>query len=189
MGREFHVRFREGLGVQFPRATRLVIRCRTKAEAERALGLVRAWVGANGLTLHPDRTRIVDATIEAFDFLGYRFVRDRCYVRPKSLAKRRAAVRAKTKRTDGRSLAVIVTDLNRTLRGWYGYFRRCYPTVFSGVDGWVRRRLRSLLRKRRKLKGISRHGADEKERWPVAFFATQGLFSLETAHELSVNPL
>src|SRR5687768_13766303 len=87
MGREFHVRFCEGLGVQFPRATRLVILCRTEAEAQRALAAVRAWVEANGLTLHPDKTRLVDATAEAFDFLGYRFDRGRRYVRPKSLAK------------------------------------------------------------------------------------------------------
>ena len=67
MGREFHVRFREGLGVQFPRATRLVILCRTRAEAEGALAQVQAWVESNGLTLHPDKTRIVDAGAEAFD--------------------------------------------------------------------------------------------------------------------------
>jgi hypothetical protein len=32
MSREVHVRFREGLGVQFPRATRLVICCRGTAD-------------------------------------------------------------------------------------------------------------------------------------------------------------
>ena len=36
MSREVPVRFREGLGVQFPRATRLVILCRTRALAEQA---------------------------------------------------------------------------------------------------------------------------------------------------------
>jgi RNA-directed DNA polymerase len=165
-----------------------VILCRSKAAAERALGMVQEWVKTNGLTLHPAKTRIVDAQAEAFDFLGYRFDRDKRYVRPKSLAKLKAAVRAKTKRTDGRSLAVIIADLNRTLRGWFGYFKRCHHTVFSGLDGWIRRRLRSLLRKRKKLKGISRHGADE-ERWPNAFFAEQGLFILKTAHAKLVSPL
>jgi RNA-directed DNA polymerase len=166
----------------------LVILCRTQAEAERALGLVRAWVEANGLTLHPDKTRIVDAAAEAFDFLGYRFDRDQRLVRPKSLAKLKAAVRAKTKRTDGRSLAVIITDLNRTLQGWFVYFRRCSERVFSRLDGWIRRRLRSLLRKRKKLKGISRHGEDER-RWPNRYFAEQGLFSLKAARAAAVNPL
>jgi RNA-directed DNA polymerase len=164
-----------------------VILCRTRAEAERALAEVQAWVEANGLTLHPDKTRIVDATAEAFDFLGYRFDRDRRLVRPKSLEKLKDTVRAKTKRTDGRSLACIVRDLNRTLRGWFGYFRRCTGQVFSGLDGWVRRRLRSLLRKRQRLRGMSRHGADER-RWPNHYFATQGLFSLKAAAAAGVNP-
>ena len=165
-----------------------VILCRTEAEADRALGLVRAWVEANGLTLHPDKTRIVDAHAEAFDFLGYRFDRDQRLVRPKSLEKLKAAVRAKTRRTDGRSLAVIIADLNRTLQGWFVYFRRCSERVFSRLDGWIRRRLRSPLRKRKKLKGISRHGEDER-RWPNRYFAEQGLFSLKAARAAAVNPL
>ena len=165
-----------------------VILCRTRAEADQALAEVQAWVEANGLTLHPTKTRIVDAASEAFDFLGYRFDRDKRLVRPKSLDKLKATVRAKTKRTDGRSLACIIADLNRTLRGWHGYFGRCWVRVHSSLDGWIRRRLRSLLRKRRRLKGISRHGEDEK-RWPNRFFAAQGLFSLKAAHEAVVNPL
>ena len=141
-------------GLQMVRyADDFVILCRTRAEAERALGLVQAWVEANGLTLHPDKTRIVDTQADYFDFLGYRFDRSKRFVRPKSLARLKETVRGKTKRTDGRSLAVIIADLNRTLVGWFGYFKRCYQTVFSGLDGWIRRRLRSLLRKRKKLRG------------------------------------
>jgi RNA-directed DNA polymerase len=159
-----------------------VILCRDQAAADRALGVVRAWVEANGLTLHPDKTRIVDASTDAVDFLGYRFERDNRYVRPKSLEKLKATVRAKTKRTNGNSLTVSIAHLNRTLQGWFGYFKFCTRIVFRRLDGWIRRRLRSLLRKRKGLKGISRHGADEK-RWPVAYFAEQGLFNLETAHK------
>ena len=165
-----------------------VILCRTRAEAEGALALVQAWVEANGRTLHPDKTRLVDAATGAFDFLGYRFDRDKRLVRPKSLEKLKATVRVKTRRTDGRSLACIIADLNRTLRGWFVYFRRCWERVFSRLDGWIRRRLRSLLRKRQGLKGISRHGADE-VRWPKRFFAEQGLFSLKAAQAAVVNPL
>ena len=176
-------------GIEMVRyADDFVILCRSKAEAEGALAEVKAWVEVNGLTLHPDKTRIVDTQAATFDFLGYRFDRGKRFVRPKSLAKLKERVRGKTKRTDGRSLAVIIVDLNRTLVGWFGYFKRCYHTVFSGLDGWIRRRLRSLLRKRKKLKGISRHGADE-QRWPNSFFAEAGLFSLKAAHERCVNPL
>jgi RNA-directed DNA polymerase len=166
----------------------IVILCRTKEEAERALREVQGWVEANGLTLHPDKTCIVDARTDGFDFLGYRYQRGLRLVRKKSLEKLKTKVRAKTKRTDGRSLPAIITDLNKTLHGWFGYFGRCYPTVYGSLDGWIRRRLRSLLRKRRGLKGISRHGEDEK-RWPIAFFADQGLYSLKTAFEAIANPL
>jgi RNA-directed DNA polymerase len=165
-----------------------VVPCRTRAEAERALAEVRAWVDANGLTLHPDKTRIVDASAEPLDFLGYRFDRDKRLVRPKSLGRLKDAVRAKTRRTDGRGLACIVADLSRTPRGWFVYFRRCRERVFSRLDGWIRRRLRSLLRKRTKRKGISRHGEDERRR-PNAYFAELRLFSLKTAHARYVSPL
>jgi RNA-directed DNA polymerase len=165
-----------------------VILCRTKAEAERALAEVQGWVEANGLTLHPEKTSIVDVSTGGFDFLGYRYDRGMRLVRKKSVEKLKTSVRAKTRRSDGRSLAVIVADLNKTLQGWFGYFGRCYPNVYGTLDGWIRRRLRSLLRKRRGLKGISRHGEDEK-RWPIAFFAEQGLYSLKTAFAMSANPL
>ena len=75
MRREFHVRFCEGGGVRFPSATRLVILCRSEAEAQQALERVWAWTAEAGLTLHPEKTRIVDANQEGFEFLGYRFER------------------------------------------------------------------------------------------------------------------
>jgi RNA-directed DNA polymerase len=165
-----------------------VILCRTRQEAERALAVVQRWVAENGLTLHPTKTRIVEASKEFFDFLGYRFDGSKRYVRPKSMSKLKNAVRAKTRRTDGRALWVIIDGVNRTLRGWFGYFKRCHFTVFGTLDGWIRRRLRSLLRKRQGRKGISRHGADE-ERWPNAYFAEQGLYSLKAAHAQFVSPL
>jgi RNA-directed DNA polymerase len=165
-----------------------VILCRSREEAERALGEVTAWVESNGLTLHPDKTRIVEASTESFDFLGYRYDRGKRFVRPKSLAKLKETVRSKTRRTDGRSLKAMIADLNVTLRGWFGYFKRCYRTVFSGLDGWIRRRLRSVLRKRMKLKGMSRHGTDEQKRWPNAYFAGQGLYSLKAASERASQP-
>lgn len=165
-----------------------VILCRSREEAERALGEVQAWVESNGLTLHPDKTRIVQASTESFDFLGYRYERGERFVRPKSLGKLKETVRSKTRRTDGRSLKAIIADVNATLRGWFGYFKRCHRTVFSGLDGWIRRRLRSVLRKRLGLKGMSRHGADEQKRWPNVYFAEQGLYSLKAAHERASQP-
>ena len=55
MRREPHVRFREGVGVQFPRATRLVVLCRTAEDAQQALAVVQRWTVAAGLRLHPEK--------------------------------------------------------------------------------------------------------------------------------------
>jgi RNA-directed DNA polymerase len=160
----------------------LVIQCRSRAEAEQALQLVQTWVAERGLTLHPTKTKIVDAETEGFEFLGYRFVKHRRFPRKKSLAKFRDAIRGKTSRTSGRSLNAIIADVNRTLRGWFEYFKHSHRTVFADQDGWVRMRLRSILRKRSGRRGRGR-GRDH-QRWPNAYFAERGLFSLKTAHAL-----
>lgn len=164
-----------------------VLMCRTAEEAQRALDVVQQWTVAHGLTLHPDKTRIVDVRQEGFDFLGYHFQRTQRGInhwpRKRSLAKLKDHVRDQTRRTDGRSLPCIITDVNRVLRGWFGYFQHSYYTTFAPLDSWVRMRLRSLLRKRQGGQGRGR-GADH-QRWPNAFFAKQGLYSLAAAHRLA----
>jgi RNA-directed DNA polymerase len=162
-----------------------VILCRTAAEAEQALELVREWVAENGLTLHPTKTKIVDVRTDGFEFLGYRFVKHRRYPRKKSLQKFKDAIRAKTKRNRGVSLECIVADVNQTLRGWFAYFQHSHRPTFRPLDGWIRGRLRSILRRRSRRRGRAR-GSDH-QRWPNAFFAKLGLFNLETAHALAVQ--
>jgi RNA-directed DNA polymerase len=159
-----------------------VILCRSPEDAARALAVVQTWTAEAGLTLHPIKTKIVDAKETSFDFLGYRFERGRRYPRTKSMQKLKDTIRAQTKRTSGKSLQVIITDLTPTLRGWFEYFKHSFRTTFSSLDGWLRMRLRSILRKRLGLKGRGR-GIDH-QRWPNAFFAEQGLYSLKTAHAL-----
>ena len=159
-----------------------VILCHSQAEAQAALGQVQAWMEEAGLTLHPSKTRIVNAAQPGgFDFLGYHFERGMKWPRKKSLMKLRERVRAKTLRVGGRSLKYIVADVNRTLRGWYGYFQHSKANTFGTVDGYVRRRLRSLLEKRR---GRSRQGLGAaQQRWPNEWFARRGLLSLAAEHE------
>jgi RNA-directed DNA polymerase len=117
---------------------------------------------------------------EGFAFLGYRFEAGRRWVRKKSLARLKDGIRAKTRRTRGDSLARIVADLNPLLRGWFGYFQHAHPYTFKALYGFVRRRLRALLRKREKRPGCGRCLADQ-QRWPNAFFAAAGLFALYPA--------
>ena len=159
-----------------------VILCRSPEDAAMALTLVQQWTAQAGLTLHPEKTRIVDERTDAFEFLGYRFKRRKRFPRPKSLAKMKDMVRAKTKRTSGQSLSQIIADLTPRLRGWFEYFKHSYRTTFVDLDGWIRMRLRSLLRKRLGKKGRGR-GSDQ-NRWPNHFFAEHGLYSLKSAHDL-----
>ena len=161
-----------------------VIMCRSPEDAARALALVQEWTVEAGLKLHPEKTKIVDAKTGTFDFLGYRFKRGSIrFPRPKSMQKLKDSVRAKTKRTSGESLTKIINDLTPMLRGWFEYFKHSQRTTFQSLDGWIRMRLRSLLRKRRGRKGRGR-GSDH-NRWPNAFFAKHGLYSLKTAHALA----
>jgi RNA-directed DNA polymerase len=157
-----------------------VILCRSPEEAARALAVVQHWTAEAGLTLHPDKTKIVDATVASFDFLGYRFAKGARYPRPKSMQKLKDTIRAKTKRNSGNSLQTIIHDLTPTLRGWLAYFKHSRSFTFTTLDKWIRMRLRSILRRRMHLKGRGR-GADH-QRWPNAFFAKHGLYSLKTAH-------
>ncbi len=160
-----------------------VILCRDEEMAGYALAEVQSWTQQAGLRLHPVKTRMVDARQGGFDFLGYRFEGGTKRPRKKSLDKFKEAIRAKTKRNHGHSMARIITILNRTLRGWFEYYQHSHCYTFSSLDSWIRMRLRSILRRRRKGRGRGR-GRDH-QRWPNAFFAKQGLFSLVTAHALA----
>lgn len=159
-----------------------VILTRSHAEAEAALALVKEWVAANGLILHPEKTRIANCRKKGsgFEFLGYRFERGRRHVRKKSLDKLKETIREKTKRTRGQSLAFVVADLNRTLRGWFGYFKHAHPSTFSVLDKMIRRRLRAMLRRQTRRSGFGKARSDH-QRWPNAYFATAGLFALHAA--------
>ena len=65
-----------------------ILMCRTLAEAEVALDEVRKWVESAGLTLHPTKTRLVDASQRGgFEFLGWHFERGHRWPREKSVAR------------------------------------------------------------------------------------------------------
>jgi len=113
----------------------LVIQYRTQEEAEQALALVQAWTTERGLTLHPTKTKIVEAESDSSDFLGYRFIKHRRFPRQESLAKFRETIRGKTRRKDGRGLNMIIADVNRTLVGWFEYFKHSHRAAVPGLDG------------------------------------------------------
>jgi RNA-directed DNA polymerase len=162
----------------------LVIMCQSEQEARQAMEKVREWTEQVGLMLHPQKTLIVDATRKGgFDFLGYHFERGYKWPRKKSMKKIKDTIRAKTKRCNGHSLDDIIKNVNQSTKGWFEYFKHSHKYTFSGLDGWIRMRLRSILRKRHGGKGRGR-GRDH-NRWPNKFFTEHGLFSLTIARELA----
>jgi RNA-directed DNA polymerase len=156
-----------------------VILARDRDGAEQALERVRDWTRQRELVLHPEKTRLVTHE-EGFEFLGYRFQNGNRYVRQKSLTKFRATLKPKIKRTSGWKMEAVIADINPALKGWYAYFKHAHKNTFVWMDGWVRMRLRSILRKRHGRKGRA-CGADH-QRYPNQSFAEMGLFSLEQAH-------
>jgi len=163
-----------------------VVMCPSGQMAQKALAEVQAWVQENELTLHPDKTHTGDCRVEGqgFEFLGYRFEAGRRWVRKKSLKALKDRIRAKTGRSRGDSVDQIIDSLNPMLRGWFGYFKHADPFVFRMLDGFIRRRIRAILRKHRRRPGFGHCLADHK-RWPNAFFAEHGLFTLTQAHALA----
>lgn len=173
----------EESGIEMVRyADDFVLLCRTEAEAQEGLRLVKDWTADAGLTLHPEKTRIVNAAeAGGFDFLGYHFELGRKTPRKKSLEKIKESIRAKTGRSNGKSLQVIIQEVNASVRSWFAYFKHSHRYTFEPLDRLIRTRLRSILRRRHRGKGRGR-GRDH-NRWPNAYFAAQGLFSFVAAHE------
>lgn len=163
-----------------------VILCRTREEADAALAQVKQWVASVGLTLHPEKTHIVDMREESFSFLGYSFRGKLRFPRAKSQQKFADSLRDLTPRKSGDSLTFILGRLNRSTQGWFNYFRHCHWSVFRGYDGMIRRRLRRLLlkRNRRNPRRLPRN-----HRWPNAYFIAQGFRSLSDAHTRFVQSL
>jgi RNA-directed DNA polymerase len=183
------------LGLEMVRyADDMVVLCRDAGTARHALEEVSRWMAEAGLRLHPDKTRVVDMNGSGshFDFLGYRFWRSRQggvkrFIRHKSRRKLRGSLKALTKRRNAQSMEAIVQKLNPILKGWYGYFKHTSALVLEAMDGWVRGRLRSILRQRGKGKGRAR-GRDH-QRWPNQYFDNLGLFNLEAARVMEQSSL
>jgi RNA-directed DNA polymerase len=175
------------VGLQSVRyADDLIILASSAEAAQQALGRVQAWMERAKLTLHPEKTRVVDMNQpEAyFDYLGFRFMRTKKgklirLIRPKSQKKLRESLKKPTQRANGRSLEAIIAEINPRLQGWFTYFRAAIRGEHARMDQWVRMRLRSILRMRHKGQGRGR-GLDH-FKWPNHYFEKHGLFSLEEA--------
>lgn len=184
-------RLMESKGYKMVRyADDFVVMCQTKEEAQKAFSIIEIWTQDNGLILHPDKTHIGNCQIpgQGFEFLGYRFENGERHVRKKSLNKLKDKIREMTKRNNGHSLDHIIHKMNSMLIGWFGYFKHAHKWTFERLDGWIRRRLRAILKRREKGRGMGKTIKDH-IKWPNKYFANLELFSLEEAYKKALCAL
>jgi RNA-directed DNA polymerase len=91
------------------------------------------------------------------------------------------------RRNNGKSMEAIVTDINRTLPGWYGWCKNIKASEPEGIDGWIHMRLRSILRKRRGLEGCG--GGKDHQRWRNSYFKKLGFFCQPDARGTEIASL
>lgn len=131
------------------------------------------------LKLHPEKTKIVHAYYDGFEFLGCLFKAG--YIRPKdqSIDSFKDKVRHITRRQQPRTLKMVIDRLNPVIRGWGNYFRYSnVKTRYKALDEWIRMRLRSFLEKKKAVV----HQNQRIYNWTLKF---QGLVSL---YELLPRP-
>lgn len=168
-------------GLVFARyADDVVILCRSHAEAEEALALLRRLVKDDlSLTLNAEKTRIARFS-EGFEYLGFYVSAWTCRMQDKAVEKLKTTVRTLTRRS--RNLdAQVLMKLNRALSGTVNYFATPFSTAtaqFTRLDHWIRKRLRCM-----KFKRISK---EDNRRWPNRRFDRLGLLSCR-AHYLTVK--
>ena len=137
-----------------------------------------------GLTVHPGKSGTVDMSVAGnhFVLLGYKYHRSvksgnlKRYPSAKACRKLRYRLQPYLRRTNGCSMETIVKMVNPILRGWFNYFLESPPWSLDEMLGWVRMRLRSILRKRRNRKGRGR--GKYHQRWPNTYFAKLGLHTI-----------
>lgn len=175
------------LGYEMVRyADDFVILCRSQEEAEAALEEVKRFVASADLTLHPEKTRIVDSRETSFDFLGYSFRWKLRFPRARSHRKMVDRIRELTPRKSGQSMTKTIDEINQVTTGWFTYFRHCSWDVFDAYDWMIRQRMRRQLlkRHRRNPKRLPRTS-----RWPNAYFTDAGFRSLRDSHTRYVQSL
>jgi len=158
---------------------------RSQRAGERVLAGIEQFL-TKRLKLKVNKAKSAVATPRARKFLGFSFTAGATVKRrlpPQTVARFKARVGELTRRTRGRSLAQIIEELSRYLKGWRAYFGFCEtPAVLRGLDQWIRRRLRAVSWKQWK-RGRTRFaelrsrgvGRDRRLRPPVARTARGGL--------------
>jgi len=129
------------------------------------LEALRKFLGDMGLELHPEKTRLVNANRESFNFLGfnYRKVWNRRKTNRFTLvlpsAKAQAGLRAKirdlTRDERTQTLAVIIQDINPVIRGWVNYFRVGNSSdAFNKMNHYIVKKVMRYIRRKQLKRGF-----------------------------------
>jgi RNA-directed DNA polymerase len=184
----------EGTGELVRYADDFVVLCSSRAQAEQAMASATTLLGELGLSLHPEKTRIVELRQgkEGFDFLGChlharmsgrlweqkRVVRYYLHRWPsqRSMQRARRRIMELTCRSRvGMRLPEVIETLNRFLRGWGAYFRTGNAAdKFVSLDRYAAWRLKRLLIKQR---GRNLRPG-QANLWTRDWFRDQGLYQL-----------
>jgi group II intron reverse transcriptase/maturase len=148
------------LGVLIRYADDFVVMCTTESKAKEALRQVQFVMNKLGLTLHPEKTRMVNLRRgkESFVFLGCTIRKKRSiqpnprayytqrWPAPKAMKRIRKRVRELTEtRQSGKDVKQVIAKLNPVLRGWGNYFRTGNADrKFNQLDSYVYARLTPL---------------------------------------------
>lgn len=137
-----------------------VIVCKSRKEAEEALGTAKKVLERLGLQLHPNKTRITHIKW-GFEFLGYKIKQGKglrlnrakvvsktnksniyAYPKDKSIEKFKVEIRDRTGRRQPFTMKELIDQINPVIRGWGNYFRKAHVRkLFNQLDRWIVRRL------------------------------------------------
>jgi len=125
--------------------------CKEEWEAKKALEMAKQILGKElKLTLHPDKTRIMNARVHGVEFVGFKF--NGRWRRPRDKATKRFKdeIRYRTRRQQPRNLQMVIQNINPVIRGWGNYFGKGAGfNRFIHLDSWIRMRLRCFKAKKR----------------------------------------
>lgn len=152
---------------------------RSQRAGERVMSSLRKHFHALHLVMNEEKSSV--ARIYVRSFLGFSFWIGRggvhLKVAPITLKTMKDRVRALTRRSRGRSMRSVASELKTYLMGWKNYFQIANtPGVFRRLDHWIRHRLRAIQlkhwrRSKTIIREVSRRGFDDKMAWGIAAHA------------------
>jgi group II intron reverse transcriptase/maturase len=125
--------------------------CKEEWEAKKALEVARRILDSElKLTLHPDKTRIVNARVHGVEFVGFKFNGKWRRPRDKAIKRFKDEIRYRTRRQQPKNLQMVIRSINPVIRGWGNYFCKGVGLKrFIHLDSWIRMRLRCFKAKKR----------------------------------------